>query len=89
MWSQASAALPFAGGTLCVALPLARTSGQVSSGTFGCTGTFSFHFSQSYMAQPSLAAGETVYAQWWMRDPGFAPPNNVALTMGLRFTLVP
>jgi hypothetical protein len=89
VWSSAPATLPFAGGTLCVQPPLVRTTGQVSQGSGDCFGSFSFHFSQAYMAQNALAAGQTLFGQYWMRDGGFAPPNNVALTQGIQFTLLP
>jgi hypothetical protein len=41
------------------------------------------------MAAHSLGAGQTLYAQYWSRDPGFAAPNNVGLTDGIRFSLIP
>ena len=33
--------------------------------------------------------GETYYAQYWSRDPGFAPPDDIGLTDALRFTVLP
>ncbi len=29
------------------------------------------------------------YAQYWFRDPGFAPPQNVGLSNGIEVTLAP
>lgn len=93
IWSLSPAALPFAGGTLCVGAPIHRTPIQDSLGSAlpadDCTGTYAFEFTQAYMASKSIAGGTTVYCQFWSRDPGFAPPNNVGLTAGLSFTPCP
>lgn len=92
LWSMGPANNPFFGGTLCVAQPIHRTPAQYSAGNSSgndCTGTYSFHFSQVYMLQQLLGANITVFAQYWSRDPGFAPPNNIGLTDGLRFTICP
>jgi hypothetical protein len=92
LWSPAPAGQPFGGGMLCVGSPILRVGAQNSGGSppgVDCSGQFSFHFSQSYMAQSHVQAGDTVYSQYWSRDPGFAPPNNVGLTAGLRFVIGP
>jgi hypothetical protein len=69
---------------------VARTSVQVSSGSAGtCNGTFSFHFTQAYMQQKGIEAGDTLHAQYWARDQGIAPPNNVSLTDAATWTVVP
>jgi hypothetical protein len=95
-----SAATPFGGGTLCVAPPVRRTPGQNSGGTAppaaDCTGVFSIDmnaFAQGALGGtplPALSvAGTAVYVQSWGRDPGFAPPNNVTLSGGLRYVVLP
>lgn len=92
LWSLAPANNPFGGGTLCLLQPIVRTPAQNSGGSTSgtdCTGTYSYHFSQSYMIQQLLAANTTIYAQYWSRDPGFVIPNNIGLTNGLRFTICP
>jgi hypothetical protein len=92
LWSLASDNRPFFGGTLCVHNPIKRTPGQNSGGSptgSDCTGAYSYHFTQNYMLQQLLGANTTVYAQFWSRDPGFAPPNNIGLTNGLQFTICP
>jgi len=90
LWSLKAANTPFGGGTLCVHTQIHRTPGQGSGGSASgddCTGTYAFHFTQAYMAQQQLGANTTVFVQYWSRDPGFAPPNNVGLTDALRFTI--
>jgi Tol biopolymer transport system component len=92
LWGGAQASTPFFGGTLCIAPPIIRTPLQSSGGNpppSDCSGTYSFHFSQAYMASHFLSAGSTVYAQYWSRDPGFVFPNNIGLTNGLQFTICP
>ena len=86
------AALPFQGGTLCVAAPLKRTPVMNSGGTPpGCNGTFFLSFSQFANGllggnpHPALLIpGTTVNCQWWARDSG-APPNNTQLSNALEF----
>jgi Tol biopolymer transport system component len=90
LWSLEQANTPYFGGTLCVHTPIHRTPGQSSGGSASgddCTGTYAYHFTHAYMAQQGLAANTTVFAQFWSRDPGFAPPNNVGLTNALHFTI--
>jgi hypothetical protein len=88
-WGMATLSNPFHGGTLCVGPPTVRTpiqdSGCAACGA--CQGSYSFHFSHAYMAAQSVQSGDTIYAQYWSRDPGFAPPNNYGLTDGLKFTV--
>lgn len=92
LWSHGQASTPFFGGTLCIAAPIIRAPVQNSGGSasgLDCSGAYSFHFSQAYMAAQSLALGTTVNCQYWSRDPGFASPNNIGLTNGLSFTIWP
>jgi hypothetical protein len=92
LWSLVPDNRPFLGGTLCVHTPIKRTPGQNSGGSAtgnDCTGGYVYHFTQSYMLQQLLVANTTVYAQFWSRDPGFPPPNNIGLTNALQFTICP
>jgi hypothetical protein len=82
---------PFQGGTLCVMPPQSRTDTQSSGGGANppCDGFMSVDFN-AYVAtgaDPGLVAGQTVWAQYWSRDPGFAPPDNTNLTDAVEFTL--
>lgn len=83
----------FGGGTLCCQAPIRRTSVQLSGGSVppanDCTGSFAFDFNAytASGADPALVLGAQVWAQYWARDPGFAPPNNVSLTDALAFEL--
>jgi hypothetical protein len=92
--TTSAAALPFHGGTLCVHQPVIRTPLQHSGGsTVGsdCTGSFYLDFNTRIASgvDPSLVAGAQVWAQYWSRDPGFAPPQNSNLTDALSFVIDP
>ena len=92
LWSFAAGSQPFAGGTLCLSGGIHRTPVQRSGGNtppLDCSGSYSFHFSQAYMASQGLTAGTTLFGQYWSRDRGFLPPDNIGLTGGIRFTLCP
>jgi len=84
--------VPFQGGVLCVKLPIRRTAVQGSGGNpppNDCSGSFALDFN-AYIASgvdPALVQGAAFDGQYWSRDPGFAPPNNVGLTDALRFTI--
>lgn len=92
-WGLAPASIPFGNGTLLVAAPRVRTGVTLSSGAPGsvsgdCSGTYSFHFSELYMASFGLSAGSTLYGQYWQR---FSTPTSsgVSLTRGIEFTTAP
>ncbi len=91
IWSLVANAMPFFGGTLCVGSPLHRTPGQVSlvTGPGPCDGRYEFQFNATYMTGKGLVPGLEVYAQYWSRDTGFPPPNQVGLTGGLNFKTLP
>jgi hypothetical protein len=90
-WGFSTTAAPFGGGTMCVHVPRLRTPLQLSGGNpnVACNGFQWFYFSHAYMAAHGLNAGDTVYAQFWSRDPGFAAPGNIGLTNALKFEIVP
>ncbi len=80
--------LPFQGGTLCVASPTIRTTNTNSGGSASgndCTGAYSFQFSTAVMSLYGMDAGETFYAQWWMRDP--ASPSTTGFSNAVKFTV--
>jgi probable HAF family extracellular repeat protein len=85
------ATVPFFGGLLCLAGQITRTPGQFSGGTTGCSGALSMDFN-AYTATGAdalLVGGIDVWAQYWSRDAGFAPPNNANTTDAVAFTLWP
>jgi len=87
-WAASSSATPFQGGFKCVGNPTVRTAAVNSGGSAtgnSCTGSYSFVFSTAYMNSVGLSPGDTVYAQWWMRDP--ASPSTTGLSNALRFTV--
>lgn len=83
----------FGGGILCVAPPFKRSpvlnSGGTPPPTWDCTGSFHFDFNAHIQSgvDPSLVQGQTVWAQYWFRDPGFAAPNDIGLSDALEFTI--
>ncbi|MFM7298214.1 MAG: hypothetical protein ACKO4Q_13465, partial [Planctomycetota bacterium] len=87
-WGASSSATPFQGGFKCVGNPTVRTAAVNSGGSAtgnSCTGSYSFVFSTAYMNSVGLSPGDTVYAQWWMRDP--ASPSTTGLSNALQFTV--
>ncbi|MCK6448583.1 MAG: hypothetical protein L6Q99_19500 [Planctomycetes bacterium] len=93
-WGREPLGAPFLGGTLCVKPPLVRTavSNTGSNNTFPpstCQGATTYDFTHADMALHGVTSGETLYAQFWYRDPGYSPPNNVALTNALTFFVGP
>lgn len=75
--TSARAALPYLGGTLCVAPPTRRIALASTQGTLGsddCSGTRSFDFNAyaASAADPALVSGATVFVQWLARDPSNA-----------------
>ncbi len=87
-WGFGQAAAPFQGGTLCVLPPTVRTpltsSGGSPSGA-DCTGSWAFTFDTAYYQQWSVDPGETIFAQFWGRDPQSA--STTTLSNALRFTV--
>lgn len=93
IWSITPAAKPFGGGTLCLGAPVKRTPIQAAitlpPGSYPCLGYYSYTFTQAKLAQHGLTPGDDLYGQFWSRDPGFAPPNNVGLTSGVHAVILP
>lgn len=90
IWSLNQASTPFGGGTLCLGSPVNRTGGQGSGGNVGttdCSGSYSFPFGPAAFQANGLTPGMQVNVQYWSRDTGFAPPQNVGLTAAMSFTV--
>lgn len=89
-WGRAAAGTPFQGGTKCVGGATRRTPIQSSAGNAApndCSGTYAFTFDPVYMAAKGIAPGETIYSQYWSRDPALG--SSTGLTDGLQFTVSP
>ena len=68
-----ASAFPYEGGWFCVNPPTARTPVQSSGSNGGpCSGTFELDFNAHIQSvQPFfLSAGDHVFGQYWLRDPG-------------------
>ena len=92
--THGSATNSFHGGTLCIQGPLRRTQRQLSGGSLtgsDCTGSYAYEFNAliAVGSDSALIAGQQVWAQYWSRDPGFAPPQNANLTDALTFVIDP
>jgi hypothetical protein len=87
-WGSTPLAKPFQGGLKCVRAPTRRSSLMDSGGNpppDDCSGAYDFHFSHAYMNARGVTGGQTLYAQFWSRDP--ASPSTTGLTDGLQFTV--
>ena len=92
VYALGSRFLPFQGGTLCVASPFQRTPPQGSQGTVGqCNGLFGYEFNERIQggADPSLAPGATVSAQYYYRDPADPAGFGSGLSDAVRFVICP
>lgn len=92
------AALPFQGGTLCVATPIKRTRALTSGGTPApandCSGAFMIDMNAFALSAgppaplPALRQpGSVVNCQFWGRDQGFPAPKNTTLTDALEYVV--
>ena len=84
------AASPFLGGTLCVLPPLVRTPFQSSGGNpppDDCSGAYALDFSALAPADPNLAPGDAVHAQYWFRDPAHPDGTGAGLSDAVEFEL--
>jgi hypothetical protein len=88
-YSQTPKAVPYQGGWLCVQAPAKRTPLQNSGGTPPCNGLFSYDFNARIASgiDPNLAAGVTVYGQFWSRDSQASFGSN--RTDAIEFTICP
>jgi len=80
---------PFQGGFLCATPPTKRTplSTSSSAGAPPCTGLYAFDLNARIASgiDPTLVAGQQVWAQYWTRNGGVA--SGTGLTNGLTFTI--
>lgn len=87
------AALPFGGGTNCIAPPRQRTPISNSGGSpvsvADCSGAWQLDFNTWMSQYWTLPPGTTIQAQWFGRDKGFAAPNNWTLSAAVEFIVRP
>ncbi len=84
-----AAALPFQGGTICVAGPLRRTPVSIASSAAGCASQLSFDFN-AWIASgvdTRLAPGAAVHLQAWSRDG--ADAYGSSFSNAISFTVAP
>jgi hypothetical protein len=84
--------VPFHGGTLCVAGPLARSalldSGGNPSPANDCSGALSIDLDALAGNSPALSqSGTAVFVQAWSHDPG--APSTTNLSSALHFVVLP
>lgn len=95
LWSPLGAVTPFAGGNLCVAVPIRRLGRSTTAAgphyacNQGLAGTLVSTLSKSDIAAMGVPTGATFHVQTWFRDPGFAAPNDVGLSESLLVTMWP
>lgn len=87
------AAVPFQGGTLCLAQPYTAVPAALSGGSppsiDDCTGTWSVDVNTYVYHNLPVPAGTTLGCQWWGRDRGLPPPDNAQLSNALEVVLMP
>lgn len=88
-WGLASAALPFGGGTMCVAAPRVRLPAGITIGDSGCSGILATPMPRAYLSAQGLVAGSVFYAQAWVRDAAGSSANNIQMSAGVAVTLWP
>jgi len=92
-WGRAHAPPPFAGGMVCLQGTLIRTPVQFAGGSplpaQDCSGTYDYPFTQSYMALHAVVSGETLYAQYYARDPAHPDGTGRSLSDALEFAVCP
>jgi hypothetical protein len=87
-YGLAQMAKPFQGGFKCVQAPTWRSSLQNSGGSAAgvdCTGTYDLPLSHLLFNFKGIAAGSTVYAQYWSHD--VQSPFGTNLTDAIQFEL--
>lgn len=87
LWSRDRAALPFQGGTLCLAAPLERLAPQSSGGDAvpDCSGVLPYPLGHDLAAEQGWTAGDDLYAQFWYRDPAHPDGTATGLSDAVRF----
>ena len=89
-YGSSPSSAPFQGGVLCVQQPVARTPVRFAASGFGaapCDGAYSFHMSQAFLRARGVTAGQSLYLQWWTRDP--QAPHATGLTDAASVTVGP
>ena len=92
LWGRSAGAQPFFGGTLCMTPPVGRTPVQFSGGSPSgddCTGSFDYTIDQAFLDSFAFSDGDPLFAQYWYRDPGFAPPNSAGLSDAVQVFVCP
>jgi hypothetical protein len=87
-WGWTAASTPFQGAWKCVASPTLRTVNTSSGGSASgndCSGNYAFVFDTTYLDTWQVDPGDTVFAQWWMRDPGVG--STTGLSNAIQFTV--
>jgi hypothetical protein len=89
-FGQARAAIPFQGGTLCVAPPVQRSPAVHSGGPpppANCAGVLRFRVDAAWIQARGWSPGIRVQAQAWYRDPQHPDGTSSGLSDALEFTV--
>jgi hypothetical protein len=93
IWSRVAAPTPWQSGTICLGGLIHRTPVQLSGGNpsppSDCSGSYVFQFSSAYMLSQGIFAGDTLYAQYYGRDPLHPDGMGRSLSDALEFTFCP
>jgi hypothetical protein len=89
-FGRTRAAIPFQGGSLCIAPPIQRSSALHSGGNLGagdCSGVLSFSVDPMWILAHNWQAGERFDVQAWYRDPQHPDATASGLSDALEFSL--
>jgi hypothetical protein len=92
LWSFQPDSKQFMAGYLCIGYAIRRSPPLLSGGSVGapdCSGTFAYNFTHNFLINQNALVGNTVFTQYYSRDPLHPDGTGASLTAGLSFTVCP